>query len=156
MLSTRAGASSSGATLIAASLREEVALEAARRQSPRWQYTARPFSAASVVSLRCPLPTRLHYAGAEPAVKLYDTLRRHFDERSFSHTFGCLDSVQVQHNTLHSTAPSRSATAQRTTSKPVQGTTLTLRRTTCCFYCARARCADRSRVWLRLLWRRCT
>ena len=83
----------------ASSLRAAVSLESTRWQSSRWQWTSRPFSAASIVSLRCPLPTRLHYAGAAPAVKLYSLLRQHFADKSFAHTFGCLDAVQVAPHT---------------------------------------------------------
>ena len=94
----------------ASSLRAEAALEAARWQSSRWQYVLRPFSAASVVSLRCPLPTRLHYAGAMPAVKLHSLLRQHFAAGTFAHTFGCMDAVQVSNHIQPARTAGRTAT----------------------------------------------
>ena len=102
MLSSPACSSGVSEQPTAAFLRGEVSSELIRWQSPRWQFSSRPYSAASVVSLRCPLPSRLHFAGAVPANKLYSLLRQHFTQRTFSHTFGCMDAVQVTHS--HSTS----------------------------------------------------
>lgn len=61
--------------------------------APRFQHTKRPYDAAAVVRLRAPLPQQ--YASNEQAKKLWTLLHRAQEQKSYSHTFGCLDPVQV-------------------------------------------------------------
>ena len=124
------------------SLRADVSAETARWQSVRWRRTVRPFSAASVVSLRCPLPSRLSFAGTVPAVKLHALLRQHFEHRTFAHTFGCMDPVQVGrggHNTAgtghQSTATALTAAVALTYCVPLSLATASL--VMCCRRCRR-------------------
>lgn len=71
----------------------EVEKEKQRWSDRRWQHTNRPYTAEEVIRLRSPL-TR-EYAGSRPSTKLYALLRQFLAEKKFSHTFGCLDTVQV-------------------------------------------------------------
>ena len=95
--SVRLLSSPSDASTFAAS----VAAEAARWAEPRWQFTRRPYSASTVISLRSPLTPLRSYASSLLAVKLFELLSRHFSARSFAHTFGCLDAVQVAQMAPH-------------------------------------------------------
>jgi len=71
----------------------EIEEEAARWKSPRYKHTFRPYTPEEVVRLRSPL-TR-EYAGTKPAIKLWKMLTEMHANKKFSHTFGCLDPVQV-------------------------------------------------------------
>jgi len=62
-------------------------------QSERFLKTKRPYTAEEVVRLRSPL-TR-EYAGTVPALRLGTLFKQLASEGKFSHTFGCLDPVQV-------------------------------------------------------------
>lgn len=59
----------------------------------RFSKTKRPYSAEEVVRLRSPL-TR-EYAGSVPAQRLNTLFKGMAGNGGFSHTFGCLDTVQV-------------------------------------------------------------
>lgn len=59
----------------------------------RFSQTKRPYTAEEVVRLRSPL-TR-EYAGTVPALKLGALIKSLAPNGGFSHTFGCLDTVQV-------------------------------------------------------------
>jgi isocitrate lyase len=61
--------------------------------SERFRHTKRPYTAEEVVRLRSPL-TR-EYAGTVPALRLNSLIRSLAPKGGFSHTFGCLDPVQV-------------------------------------------------------------
>lgn len=61
--------------------------------SPRFQHIKRPYDAAAVVRLRAPLSQQ--YASNEQAKKLWTLLHDAKQQKSYSHTFGCLDPVQV-------------------------------------------------------------
>jgi len=60
---------------------------------PKWKDIVRPYTAASVVKLRSPM--QRDYNGTLPALKLRDLLNRLAKEKKYSHTYGCLDPVQV-------------------------------------------------------------
>lgn len=60
---------------------------------PRFQHIARPYDASAVVRLRAPLSQQ--YASNEQAKKLWAILHNHKQHGTYSHTFGCLDPVQV-------------------------------------------------------------
>jgi isocitrate lyase len=51
-----------------------------------------------VIRLRSPV--KRDYAGTAPALKLWALLTKLKAEKSFSHTFGCLDPVQVPTHSL--------------------------------------------------------
>eukprot|EP00904_Undaria_pinnatifida_P004702 jgi/Undpi1/14232/HiC_scaffold_9.g03881.m1 len=82
-----------GATSHAQKFNQDV--ESTKRwwSSPRFRYTARPFSAQDVVSLRGTIPET--YASNTQARKLWDLLEKKQADGTFSHTFGALDPVQV-------------------------------------------------------------
>jgi len=71
-------------------------------QTPRWQYTKRPYTAEDVASLRPSLPSRSNqyrtpkceYSNSA-SNKLYTLLRTLQKDGGYSHTFGALDPVQV-------------------------------------------------------------
>jgi isocitrate lyase len=73
--------------------KSELEKEKSRWQNPRWQYTNRPYTPEEVIRLRSPLIRE--YAGSKPATKLITMLREMHKQGKFSHTFGCLDTVQV-------------------------------------------------------------
>jgi len=62
-------------------------------KDPVWKDIHRPYDARSVVELRSPMPRT--YAGTIPAVKLRNMLNKFAKQGKYSHTFGCLDPVQV-------------------------------------------------------------
>lgn len=62
-------------------------------RSDRFRHTRRPYTPEEVVRLRSPI-ARI-YAGAEPAKKAWSLFKDLYANRKFSHTFGCLDPVQV-------------------------------------------------------------
>jgi isocitrate lyase len=59
----------------------------------RFKHTTRPFTADDVVRLQGTMP--LHFVGAQISDKLYWMMRDHQAKGTCSHTFGCLDTVQV-------------------------------------------------------------
>lgn len=61
--------------------------------SPRFQHVKRPYDAAAVVRLRAPLQQQ--YASNETAKKLWRMLQQAKERGTYSHTFGCLDPIQV-------------------------------------------------------------
>ena len=61
--------------------------------NPRFQHTTRPYDAAAVVRLRAPLAQQ--YPSNEQAKKLWNILHHAKQHKTFAHTFGCLDPVQV-------------------------------------------------------------
>mmetsp|Transcript_1499 Transcript_1499/g.4669 ORF Transcript_1499/g.4669 Transcript_1499/m.4669 type:complete len:521 (-) Transcript_1499:76-1638(-) len=60
---------------------------------PRFQFTKRPYGADKVAAFRGTLTPEL--ASNHTAMKLYDIMRTRFQQRSYVHTFGALDPVQV-------------------------------------------------------------
>merc|ERR1719486_954685 len=62
-------------------------------KSDRFKHTTRPFTAEDVVKLQGTMP--LHFTGAAISEKLYNMMRDHQAKGTCSHTFGCLDPVQV-------------------------------------------------------------
>mmetsp|Transcript_17234 Transcript_17234/g.19603 ORF Transcript_17234/g.19603 Transcript_17234/m.19603 type:complete len:526 (-) Transcript_17234:1230-2807(-) len=62
-------------------------------KSKRFEFTKRPYDAKTVVSLRGPLVSTP--ASNFTAKKLYGLCRERFNKKSYTHTFGCLDPVQV-------------------------------------------------------------
>lgn len=60
---------------------------------PRFKDTKRPYTAKDVARLTPPVPRV--YASAFMATKLWKLLNDKYAKKSFSHTFGCLDPVQV-------------------------------------------------------------
>lgn len=77
----------------ASSYAEEIGVEAARWKTDRFKHVTRPYTPEEVVRLRSPM-TR-EYAGTKPADKLWTLLSALHPQGKFSHTFGCLDTVQV-------------------------------------------------------------
>jgi len=61
--------------------------------SLRFQHTKRPYDVQAVVRLRSPLPQQ--YASNTTAKKLWNMLQEYRNKGGYSHTFGCLDPVQV-------------------------------------------------------------
>lgn len=104
-----------------AAFNSEVESVASWMATPRFRYSKRPYTAMDVVRLRSPLhrmtmtmtkhalpsPVTVHsrrvavgdaigeYAGVQPAKKLDALLRSLAAQGKYSHTFGCLDPVQV-------------------------------------------------------------
>jgi isocitrate lyase len=72
---------------------EEYTQESNRWKLSRFEYTTRNYSIQDVLRLRSPWCRE--YAGTKPAEKLYQLLRNLHQQQQFSHTFGCLDPVQV-------------------------------------------------------------
>lgn len=62
-------------------------------QSPRFQFTKRPYSHKQVASLRGTIADVP--ASSYTAKKLYSLLRTSFEKGEYAHTFGALDPVQV-------------------------------------------------------------
>merc|ERR1719335_1649035 len=62
-------------------------------KSDRFKYVTRPFTAEDVVKLQGTMP--LHFVSAKMSDKLYWMMRDHQAKGTCSHTFGCLDTVQV-------------------------------------------------------------
>lgn len=60
---------------------------------PRFKYTTRGYDAATVARLRSPIER--NYAGTTPAEKFDCMIQDLAKKGGFSHTFGCLDPVQV-------------------------------------------------------------
>merc|ERR1719371_123136 len=61
--------------------------------SERFKYTTRPFTAEDVVRLQGTMP--LEFVSSKMSDKLYWMMRDHQAKGTCSHTFGCLDPVQV-------------------------------------------------------------
>jgi len=61
--------------------------------SDRFRNVRRPYQAEEVARLRSPLPKT--FSGAEPARKLWKLIQELAPQGKFSHTYGCLDTVQV-------------------------------------------------------------
>lgn len=62
-------------------------------ESSRFQHTKRTYDAEAVVRLRSPLPQQ--YASNYTAKKLWNMIQHDKQQGGYSHTFGCLDPVQV-------------------------------------------------------------
>ena len=80
-------------------LQEETSLESEIQQTQQWmnssrfEHTKRPYSAEAVVRLRSPISQ--HYASNTTAKKFWNMLQEYKTRGGYSHTFGCLDPVQV-------------------------------------------------------------
>jgi isocitrate lyase len=61
--------------------------------SSRFEHMKRPYDAEAVVRLRSPIPQQ--YASNATAKKLWNMLQEYKNKGGYSHTFGCLDPVQV-------------------------------------------------------------
>ena len=61
--------------------------------APRFQHIKRPYDATAVIRLRAPLPQQ--YAANAQAKKLWSLLQSANQHKTYCHTFGCLDPVQV-------------------------------------------------------------
>lgn len=61
--------------------------------SPRFALTKRPYTADKVAGFRGSIMAK--HAGNFMSIKLYDAMRKNFDAKTYIHTFGCLDPVQV-------------------------------------------------------------
>ena len=66
--------------------------------SPRFKHTKRPYGARQVAALRGTISETP--ASSFMAKKLYTLLRSSFDNNTYAHTFGALDTVQVIITTL--------------------------------------------------------
>lgn len=62
-------------------------------QSTRFEHTKRPYDAEAVVRLRSPILP--NYASNVTAKKLWKMLQNYKQNGGYSHTFGCLDPIQV-------------------------------------------------------------
>ncbi|KAJ2712913.1 isocitrate lyase 1 [Coemansia spiralis] len=62
-------------------------------QSPRFRGTTRPYTAESIVAKRGSVQES--YLSNEQAKKVFALFETHFAQRTPSHTFGCLDPIQV-------------------------------------------------------------
>lgn len=71
----------------------EIKLLQAWMSSDRFQDTTRPYSAEDVARLASPLPRT--YASAFTSAKAWNLFQQLKAEKKFSHTFGCLDPLQV-------------------------------------------------------------
>jgi isocitrate lyase len=86
-------------TLPCSSVKEQTTYENEIQQTQQWmessrfQYTKRPYDAEAVVRLRSPIPHE--YASNHTAKKLWNMLQHFKQNGGYSHTFGCLDPVQV-------------------------------------------------------------
>lgn len=67
--------------------------------SGRFKHTDRPYTSAQVVRLRGPV--KMSYPGTAPAKKLYTMLEDMAAKKTYSHTFGALDPVQVAQMAPH-------------------------------------------------------
>jgi isocitrate lyase len=83
----------SAATADDAAYQQEIHKTQEWMDSPRFQHTKRPYDAEAVVRLRSPLPQE--YASNATAKKLWALLHEAKNTGSYSHTFGCLDPVQI-------------------------------------------------------------
>ncbi|KAJ2798924.1 isocitrate lyase 1 [Coemansia helicoidea] len=76
-----------------ARFRDQVAQVKRWWQSPRFRGITRPYTAESIVSKRGSVQAA--YLSNEQAKKVFALFESHFAQRTPSHTFGCLDPIQV-------------------------------------------------------------
>jgi isocitrate lyase len=74
-------------------LRNEIQQTQQWMESSRFQYTKRPYDVEAVVRLRSPILQQ--YASNTTAKKLWNMLQEYKNKGGYSHTFGCLDPIQV-------------------------------------------------------------
>jgi len=68
-------------------------------ESERFEGITRPYSAEKVAELRGDF--KIDYASNKMAIKLFDMLNTMYEKGEYSHTFGCLDPVQVAQMAAH-------------------------------------------------------